>query len=220
MIKLVIFLLLGLMQVQEVASGVLQLGREAAKKAQLGTAADLFFNAMFNQTEKNNIDEVYSHLVSTYRALGKEEDAYIRLGMAYRQRQQVEFAKKMSAKALEVNSHSASAHMLAAEIWLSDEVRKESSETETRERLTHLQLAVQYGSTDTDILFRAGGVLWGLKAYALSKDFYSGAYALNKSMLDASVISIYERNMLCDVSLLDRIALHCTALHFMCIANV
>lgn len=187
-------------------------GKQAMRDKKYKAAADWFFEAMLSADGQAQAqaqgsggrDEAYTGMIQAYRAVGAEEEAYVRLGYLYFRQRNIPFAKQMSETALRTNAQSAWVQMLAAEVYLSEDVLRESTEEETRERLRHLELADSLGKKDSAITFRIASVLWGLKAYPLSASYYDQAYALNRSMIDASLISIYERNMFCDVSVTNR----------------
>lgn len=179
-------------------------GKAALVERRYKTAADHFFDAMFDQRGGHSVDEAFTLLVSAYRALDREEEAYIRLGELYHRRGSSDHAKRMTELGLAANPLSARAHLLAAEVYLTEQERREGSEEQTRERVGHLARATELAPTDAYIAFRVGSVLWDLKAFAHSEAYNQMAYSLNRSMIDASVFAIYQRNMICKV----RVSLH------------
>ena len=174
-------------------------GIDALANRRYKTASNYFFEAMFDQRGGHSVDEAFTQLVTSYRALGQEEEAYIRLGELYHRRGRSEHAKRMTELALTVKPLSARAHMLAAEVYLTETERRDATEEQTRERVGHLARAIELAPRDPYIAFRVGSVLWDLKAYAHSEAYNEMAYSLNRSMLDASVFAIYQRNMICKV---------------------
>ncbi len=121
------------------------------KKKKYTEAASYFLKAIQAVGEAEVASDAMMRFISMHQFLDQEYYAYIELSEMYKKHNQIDNAKLLIDKALQLNQKSAVAQVLAAELWLSEASRKSSSESEIRPRLAHLQSAFQYAGKDADV---------------------------------------------------------------------